>query len=471
MKYAYYGGMLIPPPLCTSVHYAERRIHKISRQDEKDTIFMRVGSGIKLAKFFLFDLSVSLGALFISREAGSSLIFKALTENGPVVMKLGQFLSTRTDILSNCLVSKLKTIQSKAPVTKEKDFRHPLDILYEETGVSLPYSSLKGQIGAGCISQVYKVEIGRHAYALKIIDKKTREKIRSDLEVFEIFSKLLGMNRFYQEFKRNMCAQMDLRKEKGNTERFRRNFALFQSPLENRSVFVKILSFFNKTSVIFPKPVAATKNILLTEYWKGRELGAGNGESVLLLFFKMVFNDRFVHSDLHPGNISVIPTDTKNKNKHKDQIKNKTIIVYDTGLAHEITKEQNRNLIDLVKALLLNRKKEALSLIIDRNRMNTHTKKEKSVFLKSAIDYWDRSTTKNTNILGKALGIYFLAQRHRVFLDSAYTNLVMSGLYMQEHLKEIEGFSWVSALKSGTLLDYLDLFVQWKIDQMQKNRH
>jgi predicted unusual protein kinase regulating ubiquinone biosynthesis (AarF/ABC1/UbiB family) len=466
MKFNYYGGMLMPGPLCTTVHTANRKIRYIPERDEKDSPLSYLYSGLRIAKFFIFNLTVGAGALAISREEGSSRIFKAFTTNGPVIMKLGQFLSTRPDILPKELISKLKIIQNQAPFDEIKDFKDPIDTLREETGISLPYSSLQGRIGAGCISQVYKVEIAGKPYALKIIDEKTRENIRTDLFIFEIFSKLTGINRFYQEFKKNMSAQTDLRREKQNTERFRRNFSLFQSPLENSSLLVKIFSLFNKTSVIFPKPIAATKNILLTEYWKGDPADSKHSDDILFVFLKMAFTDRFIHSDLHPGNISVLQNTKKGNQNYSPAEKNKsTIIVYDAGLAHELTKEQSRNLIDLTKALLLNRKKEALSLIIDRNVMNRHTKKEKTVFLNSAIDHWNKSSTRETSILDSTISMYFLARKHKVFLDSAYTNMVMSVCYMQNHFKTMQQFDWISALKSGTIVDYLDLFIQWKIEQ------
>lgn len=458
-------------PFSPTVKIAEKKIQIVKRVREDYSGYLRIYSGVRMCKFFIFDLTVGISQFFFSREKGSSRIFRALTENGPMVMKLGQFLSSRSDILPNEVTSKLKIIQKNAPVFSEKICRDPLEVLHKETGVLLPRSSLKGRIGSGCISQVYKIEIGKREYALKIIEEKTRGKIQADLEVLKIFSKIFGADRFYQEFKRNMSAQMDLRREKENTERFRRNFSLFQSPLENPSVLIKVLSYFNGTSVIFPKPVVATENILLTEYWEGEEMERDPGGNALFVFLKMVFSDRFVHSDLHPGNISFLPV-VKDRKKfaEKDSLK-KTVIIYDSGLAHSLTKDQRKNLADLVKALLLDRKKEALSLIIERNRLNTHTEAEKAAFLRSALDSCPTPTDKNPSIaqLSQIANIYFLARRHKVFFDSAYTNIVLSAIYMQKHLKAANRFTWVSALKTGTLVDYLDLFFQWKIDQLKNS--
>ncbi|KAI5190413.1 hypothetical protein NEMIN01_1037 [Nematocida minor] len=456
MKHKYYGGLLIPPPLISSVQAVDRCIHPVFRPEQEHSLCKYLSSGAKAIKFLLFDISTCLGAFCISRKLGSSLLFRALTKNGPVVMKIGQFLSTRLDILPEEAISRLKVLQSLAPTPRQN--KHPLDIFYDETGILLPHSSLQGEVGAGCISRVYKVRIGEKDYALKIIDPKTRESAQIDLDLFETFSKLLGFSRFYQEFKRNMLVQLDLRKEKKNTERFRKNFALFQSPLENKSLLTRVLSKFSNTSVVFPKPVAATESILLTEYWKGEEIDAKSGESILFLFLKMAFKDRFVHSDFHPGNLSVIKDSKKRPGKS-------TIIVYDSGLTHSLTKEQSRNLADLIKTVLLDKKKKALSLLIERNSLNTHTEEKKNAFLTSAAEHWNRANTKNTSALDRALKVYFLARRHNIFLDSAYTNMAMSAIYMQNHIKEVEQVNWTTALKSGVIMDYLDLFMQWKAKQ------
>lgn len=463
MKCKFYSGLLFGHAPNVPIQQVNRTIAPVPKKVHPTRIRSYVYSGAKAVKFILFDLSICVGAFAMSKKLGASALFRAFTTNGPVIMKLGQFLSTRFDILPEGATARLRSIQNFAPSLPLK--RAPLDILYEETGIVIPKSSLKEKIGAGCVAQVYKVEIQGKDYALKIIDPVVREQIHGDLSVFQVFSKLIGFNRFYEEFKRNMQAQVDLRKEKENTQRFRKNFMLYQSPLENRTIFAEIMSRYTDT-FIFPKPVIATKNILLTEYWTGSNVNARDGTSILFMFIKMIFKDRFVHSDLHPGNLAVI-SPAKRKNTFTDLFgpRHKTIVVYDTGLSHELTRTQTQNLKDLIKTALLGRKEAALSLIIERNALNTHSHKEKSLFVKHGISHWNRSGSNKTSIANKAFNICLLTKKHKVFLDSAYTNIMMSGLYVQNYIESPVPFTSITALRSGLFMDYLDVFIKSKVQQ------
>ncbi|KAI5130953.1 hypothetical protein NEPAR04_2304 [Nematocida parisii] len=461
MKYPVCTSLLYPPPLIESLHAVDKSINKTYKHDKSVTAYDYIRSGCRMAKFLLADTIVSLSANCISKSLGASAVFNALTTNGPLIMKLGQFLSTRTEVFSDESIIKLRSIQDSAPEVKLQN--HPLDILYKEVGIRLPDTALKQRIGAGCISQVYKVRMGNKDYALKIIDESTAVRVSTDIHVLEFISWVCGATRFYREFKQNMHAQMDLRKEKMNTDQFRRNFSYYQSTVENSSVINQALSYFmNRPSFIFPKPILATKRILLTEYWPGTKIppwDKNTSKSLLIMFMKMIFKDRFIHSDLHPGNLSVY-TGARTGQTSSSRM-HTPIIVYDAGLTHSLTLTQRNNLSDLIKNICLGHKRSALSLIIDRNMLNKHTPQEKDTFIKSAISYWGMCN-KKWSTFDRALKIYFLARQHKVFLDSSYTNIIMSSIYMQNHLKGINQFDWRMAVMSGCTVDYLDLLRQWK---------
>ncbi|OAG32937.1 hypothetical protein NEIG_02450 [Nematocida sp. ERTm5] len=461
MKYPVCTSLLYPPPLIESLHTVNKSIKKTYKNKESITVYDYICSGGRIAKFLMVDTIVSLSANCISKKLGASAVFNALTTNGPLIMKLGQFLSTRMEVFSDESIIKLRSIQDSAPEVKLQN--HPLDILYKEVGIRLPDTALKQRIGAGCISQVYKVRMGNKDYALKIIDERTAVRVSTDIHFLEFISWACGATRFYKEFKQNMHAQMDLRKEKMNTDQFRKNFSYYQATVENNSIINQALSYFiNRPSFIFPKPILATKRILLTEYWPGTKIPSWDkdtSKSLLIMFMKMIFKDRFIHSDLHPGNLSIYtgtcPVQVSNSRIHKP------IIVYDSGLTHSLTLTQRNNLSDLIKEVCLNHKRSALSLIIDRNVLNKHTPQEKDTFIKSAISYWNMRN-KKWSIFDTVIKIYFLARQHKVFLDSSYTNIIMSSIYMQNHLKGINQFDWKMAVMSGCTVDYLDILRRWK---------
>jgi predicted unusual protein kinase regulating ubiquinone biosynthesis (AarF/ABC1/UbiB family) len=68
----------------------------------------------------------------------------------------------------------------------------------------------------------------------------------------------------------------------------------------------------------------------------------------------MVFLNNLIHCDLHPGNILVTPS-----NK---------LVFLDAGIAARLGEEDQRNLRDLFRAVVMNEGKEAGRMIVDRAR-------------------------------------------------------------------------------------------------------
>merc|ERR1719410_2575203 len=63
-------------------------------------------------------------------------------------------------------------------------------------------------------------------------------------------------------------------------------------------------------------------------------------------FLKMLFLDNFFHSDLHPGNILVSPTESNSKDEYK-------VTFLDAGLAFSLEPNDLKNLKDLFLAVVL----------------------------------------------------------------------------------------------------------------------
>ena len=167
-------------------------------------------------------------------------------------------------------------------------------------------------LASASVSQVHKARLpdGR-IVAMKVRRPDVVELCTFDLAVMRFFGRLLGKFRSLaplapdaavEEFGRAVFSQLDFRVEAGNNRRFRENFR-------------------NHPDVIFPEvfPALSTERLLCMTYIEGTKiLGVGKTRSDpkrvarlgLQALMKMIFEDGFVHADLHPGNI-FITTDDK----------------------------------------------------------------------------------------------------------------------------------------------------------------
>ena len=232
-------------------------------------------------------------------------------ELGATFIKVGQIMSTRPDLIPEYLSTALAELQDhvgpfpfeEVVKTVEKDLGRPLQSLYAEFS-PVPLASAS-------VSQVHKARLpdGR-IVAVKVRRPAVVALCTFDLAVMRQGARLLGVIpsvatleplATVEEFGRAIFAQLDFRIEAANNRRFRRNFA-------------------GHPEVVFPELVdnLCTERILTMSFVEGTKIlstpatrsdpkrVARLGLSTLL---KMIFEDGFVHADLHPGNIFITPDD------------------------------------------------------------------------------------------------------------------------------------------------------------------
>ncbi len=236
-------------------------------------------------------------------------LFRSL---GATFIKVGQIMSTRPDLLPDHITRALERLQDDVGPfsfdavarTIEEDLGKPLREVFPEFA-PVPLASAS-------VSQVHKARLpdGR-VVAVKIRRPGVVEICMFDLAVMKIAGRFLGrFPRFsplapegaVAEFGRAIFAQLDFRIEARNNRRFRDNFR-------------------NQPDVVFPEVIEglSTERILCMSFIEGTKiLSVRNTRSDprriarigLQALLKMIFEDGFVHADLHPGNI-FITTDDK----------------------------------------------------------------------------------------------------------------------------------------------------------------
>jgi ubiquinone biosynthesis protein len=226
---------------------------------------------------------------------------------GATFIKVGQILSTRPDLLPPHLIHALEKLQddvgpfalAEVRATVERELGRPPEELFAEFAPA--------PIASASVAQVHRARLGDgRLVAVKVRRPGLDQLVAFDLAVMRLFAramellpsvKLLAPVESVDQFGRGIRMQLDFTIEADNNRRFRDHFA-------------------GDPEVVFPRLVdeLCSREVLTMEFVDGvkilryRELDADPKRLAQIGFrvlLKMVFEDGFVHADLHPGNIFV----------------------------------------------------------------------------------------------------------------------------------------------------------------------
>jgi ubiquinone biosynthesis protein len=230
---------------------------------------------------------------------------------GATFIKVGQIMSTRPDLIPEYVSSALAELQDhvgpfpfeQVVQAVEADLGRPLGTLFAEFA-PVP-------IASASVSQVHKARLadGR-IVAVKVRRPDVVEICTFDLVVMRLWARLiaripsistLSPIETLEEFGRAIFAQLDFRVEAGNNRRFRANFKAHPDV-----VFPELVDALSSERVLTMSYIDGTKILATRATRSDPKRVARLGLGMLL---KMIFEDGFVHADLHPGNIFITPDD------------------------------------------------------------------------------------------------------------------------------------------------------------------
>ena len=279
----------------------------------------------------------------------------AMAELGTTFIKLGQVLSTRTDLVGASLATELSKLQANVPAGPASGVRaiiaHELGKPVEELFAHFDDAPL----ASASIAQVHSATLKDGSpVAVKVQHPRIAERIRNDLDILaglaELAEKYIDEIRPYQprgvvrEFERMLVRELDFGRELRNLQRFIENFS-------------------DDSSVRFPKPYPdlSTSKVLVMERLEGRtvaEIGGGGaggeGEQIAKLgarvFLEMIFRDGFYHADPHPGNLLILPSGA--------------IGILDVGMVSQLTPALREDMEDLLMAIGANNPEQLVAVML-----------------------------------------------------------------------------------------------------------
>ncbi len=236
---------------------------------------------------------------------------RALAELGPTYIKLGQLLSTRSDLVGERMAADLAELQDKLPPFPGAKARA---IIEEELG--RPIAELFARfdaepVAAASIAQVhFAVTADGREVAVKVLRPGIEHAFERDIDLFYWLAewaeyvlpklKRLRLREVVDTFARTSRLEMELRMEAAAASELGANFR--GDPT------------FNVPAIDWDR---TARRVLTLERIRGLKVdeverieAAGFNRDEILAkasasFFNQVFRDGFFHADLHPGNLFV----------------------------------------------------------------------------------------------------------------------------------------------------------------------
>jgi predicted unusual protein kinase regulating ubiquinone biosynthesis (AarF/ABC1/UbiB family) len=267
---------------------------------------------------------------------------KIFIELGPSYIKLGQWLSSRADLLPLPYLEELSKLQDEVPPA---EFSKVEPIIVSEIGKleeifeSFNTSALSG----ASLGQVYLAKYKGRDVIMKVSRPNIEEVVENDIyiinKILPLATRFIDPNLAFSaegmlsQFTETVYEEMDYRIEANNLINIKRNLA-------------------GDNTVIIPDvfPERTSKHVLTMEYVPGvkitdiEALDAMNIDRPMLitrvhrLFFKMLLRHNIFHADPHPGNISVAD--------------NGSIILYDFGMVGRLDDKTRLRLIRLYLGMI-----------------------------------------------------------------------------------------------------------------------
>ncbi len=261
---------------------------------------------------------------------------------GPVYIKLGQWLSSRADILPQPYLEELAKLQDSVP---SAPFNQVKPIIEKDLGlIDSKFESIDpNSISGASLGQVYRGSVSGQQIVIKVkrpgIDKVVEEDLKVLKKILPLALRFVDPNLRYSakamlsQFIETIHEEMDYTNELENLKKIKNDLE------QNDNVVVP--SVYDDLS---------SKNVLTMEYLPGikvtnvqalNEKGIDREQLVIdvhKVFFTMLLKHSIFHADPHPGNISVTEEGK--------------LILYDYGMVGHINNETRFRLIRLYLALV-----------------------------------------------------------------------------------------------------------------------
>jgi ubiquinone biosynthesis protein len=280
-----------------------------------------------------------------------------LERMGATYVKLGQLLSTRSDLIPPGYVKALARLQDEV---EPFPFEEVERIVVAELGVRLSRAFLEFDpepLASASLGQVHRALLrDGQPVAVKIQRPGIREQVVEDLDALEDLAAFADehtevgrryeLGRALEEFRRAILHELDYTREARNLVTLGQNLRELDR-------------------IVVPQPIEAysTARVLTMEYIRGRKITSitpllrteldirGLSDQLFRAYLQQILVDGFFHADPHPGNVFFT--------------EDRRIALLDVGMVGRVDPEMRDSLLRLLLAISEGRGSEAAAISIE----------------------------------------------------------------------------------------------------------
>ena len=249
-----------------------------------------------------------------AKTAAAEYIRDSLFKLGPTFVKLGQVISTRTDVLEKEYIDVLKDLQDNVPgFSGEKakaivgeELGTPVDELFDDFDTT--------PIAAASLGQVHRATYNGSSVAIKVQRAGLKELFDTDLKNLAVLAKLLdkfdpksdgadrSYNDIFEESAKLLYEEIDYNLEADNCERFAESFE------EVGVDYVKVPEVYRKLTTSRILTLEFVPSFKLTDIERVEKEGLDRkllARRTAESFLTQILKTSYFHCDPHPGNLCV----------------------------------------------------------------------------------------------------------------------------------------------------------------------
>ena len=273
----------------------------------------------------------------------------SLESMGPMFIKFGQLLSTRTDLLS---INVAKELQKLTDQCKPFSNNESMKIIESELGGSIEdffQDFEESPFAAASLAQVHKATLKSNSQqvVIKILRPDIRREVKRNISLLKSFASIFSMTfkdserlkplEIVRDYEKTIIKELDLKLEASNTNLTRKNFS------DSKILYIPEVYWDLSSSKMLV--LEEIEGIPCTDIDKIDAAGVDKkklAENGVQIFLDQVFRDNFFHADMHPGNIFVDKKNTENAG----------YVAVDCAICGSLTNEERYTLARMLQAVI-----------------------------------------------------------------------------------------------------------------------
>lgn len=275
---------------------------------------------------------------------------------GGVLIKLGQFLSIRVDVLPADVTVELRGLQDEVPAETFEDVRAVIEAEFHRPLAEVfPWVKPEPEAAAS-LAQVHRARLtSGEEVVVKVQRPRIECLVETDLAAIRLavnwlklyppVSKRVDLGRLYDEFSHTTRRELDFVQEGRNADRFAADFA------SDQGVYIADVYWdYTTRRVLTLENVASIKIDDLLAIEAAGISRAQVARKLYDTYLEQIFVHSFVHADPHPGNLFIHPLD-RPQNAPVDAPRPFLLIFVDFGMVAVIPETLRASLRDVAIAV------------------------------------------------------------------------------------------------------------------------